>query len=113
VEATSDQGVGSDGENPSDGYGENASDSDRHVKIGVEAALVGMSYDFGQSTLTKAHVMSLKSFACYFLKGFARSPSAESVLDPWENEAVVFEDFFIAGLRIPPHPILLDILHKF
>jgi hypothetical protein len=37
----------------------------------------------------------------------------ESVLDPKENEAVVFEDFFAAGLRIPPHSVLLDILHKF
>jgi hypothetical protein len=26
---------------------------------------------------------------------------------------VVFKDFFVSGLRIPPHPILLDILHKF
>jgi hypothetical protein len=25
----------------------------------------------------------------------------------------VFEDFFIAGLRIPPHLVLLEILHKF
>jgi hypothetical protein len=25
----------------------------------------------------------------------------------------VFKDFFTAGLRIPPHPVLLDILHKF
>jgi hypothetical protein len=25
----------------------------------------------------------------------------------------VFKDFFVAGLRIPPHPVLLDILQKF
>jgi hypothetical protein len=25
----------------------------------------------------------------------------------------VFKDYFIAGLRIPPHPVLLDILRKF
>jgi hypothetical protein len=40
-------------------------------------------------------------------------PSAESVLDPLENEAVVFKDFFGAGLRMPPHLVLLDILRKF
>jgi hypothetical protein len=26
---------------------------------------------------------------------------------------VVFEDFFTDGLRMPLHPVLLDILHKF
>jgi hypothetical protein len=26
---------------------------------------------------------------------------------------VVFKDFFTAGLRIPPHTVLVDILHKF
>jgi hypothetical protein len=102
-------------ENPSDGFGdnENAFDSGRHVKIGVEATLAGVSYDIGQSIVLKAHVTSLESFPCYFLKGFAQLPSAEFVPYPWENEVVVFEDFFAAGLRIPPYPILLDILCKF
>jgi hypothetical protein len=35
-----------------------------------------------------------------------------SVPDPQVNEAVVFEDFFTAGLHIPPHPVLMDILCK-
>jgi hypothetical protein len=51
--------------------------------------------------------------AHYFLKGFDRALGAESVPDPREIEAVVFKDFFAVGLSIPPHPILLDILHKF
>jgi hypothetical protein len=83
------------------------------VKLMAEAALAGVSYDFRQLTMTKVHVMALESFARYFLKGFARSLAAESVPDPRENEAVVFKDFFAAGLCIPPHPILLDILRKF
>jgi hypothetical protein len=37
----------------------------------------------------------------------------ESVLAPRENEVVVFEDFFVASLRIPQHPVLLVILRKF
>jgi hypothetical protein len=83
------------------------------VKIGVEAALVSVSYYFGQSTMMKARVTSLESFTRYFLKGFTRPPSTESILDPQENEAVVFKDFFAAGLCIPRHPIILDILCKF
>jgi hypothetical protein len=35
------------------------------------------------------------------------------VPEPWENEAVVFEDLFVVGLRMPPHPVLIDILCKF
>jgi hypothetical protein len=41
------------------------------VKIGVEAALAGMSYDFGQSKVTRAYITPLKNFARYFLKLFA------------------------------------------
>jgi hypothetical protein len=71
-----------------------------------------VSYDFGQSIVTIAHITSLENSACYFLKGFAWPLGMESVLDPKENEAIVFKDFFVAGLCIPPHPVLLDILQK-
>jgi hypothetical protein len=109
MEVISGKGAGSDGSDSS----ENISDSGRHVKIGAEAALAGVSYDLGQLTVMRACVTALESFAWYFQKGFARPPSTESVPDPQENEAVAFEDFFAAGLCIHPHPILLDILHKF
>jgi hypothetical protein len=83
------------------------------VKIGDEAALAGISYDFGKSGVTKARIASFESVTRYFLKGYDWALGVESVLDPHENEAVVFKDFFAAGLRMPPHPILLDVLHKF
>jgi hypothetical protein len=83
------------------------------VKIGVEAALAGISYDFGKSGVTKARNASLESLARYFPKGYGRTPGVESVPDLHENETVVFKDFFAVGLCMPPHPILLDILHKF
>jgi hypothetical protein len=35
------------------------------------------------------------------------------VPDPRPDEAILFEDFFAAGLRMPPHLILLDILRNF
>jgi hypothetical protein len=83
------------------------------VKIGPEAALTGISYDFGMLGVTKAHIASLENVTHYFLKGYGRAPGAMSVPDPYENEAMVFEDFFAAGLRMHPHPVLLDILRKF
>jgi hypothetical protein len=50
TEATSEHDVGSGEENPSEdtGNSRNASDNCCRVKIGVEAALAGMSCDFGQ-----------------------------------------------------------------
>jgi hypothetical protein len=55
----------------------------------------------------------LESVAHYFPKGYDRPPGVESVPDPRETGAVVFEDFFVAGLHMPPHPIIVDILRKF
>jgi hypothetical protein len=57
--------------------------------------------------------MSLENSSRYFPKGFARPPGVESVPNPGENEAVVFKDFFVAGLCIPRHLVLLEILCKF
>jgi hypothetical protein len=107
--------VGSEDDNASDNTGDrgNASDNGGHVKIGAEAALADVSYDFGRSKVMRGRILYLKNSSCLFLKGFAWPPGIESVPDPKENEVVVFEDFFVAGFRIPPHPVLLDILHKF
>jgi tRNA A37 threonylcarbamoyladenosine synthetase subunit TsaC/SUA5/YrdC len=54
-----------------------------------------------------------ENYARYFPKGYSGAPGAESVLEPHVNEAIVFEDFFTVGLRMPPHPVLSDILRKF
>jgi hypothetical protein len=37
----------------------------------------------------------------------------ESVLQPQPDKAVIFEEFFAAGLRLPPHLVLAEILQKF
>jgi hypothetical protein len=115
MEATSEQDAMPDEENLSGNTSDsrNASDDGSHVKIGAEAALAEVSYDFGQSIVTRACIRSLENYARYFLKGFARLLGMESVPDPKENEAIVFKDFFIAGLHIPLHPVLLDILQNF
>jgi hypothetical protein len=115
MEATFEQDAASDEENPSEDTSDsgNASDDDSCVKIRAEAALADVSYDFRQSKIKRAHITSLENSARYFPKGFARPPGVESVPDPKENEAIVFKDFFVADLRIPLHPVLLDILQKF
>jgi hypothetical protein len=61
----------------------------------------------------KACPASLENNTHYFLKGYGHPPGAEFVPGPRANKAVVFGDFFIAWLRMPLHPFLVDILHKF
>jgi hypothetical protein len=115
TEAISEQDVETDRESQSSDFGdsETASDNSVRLKVAATAALAGISYDFGPSTIMKARLGSLENNTHYFPKGYERPPGAESVLVPRANEVVVFEDFFTAGLHMLPHLVLVDILHKF
>jgi hypothetical protein len=115
TKVTSEPDAGSAKSKVSDDYGDsgNTSDNGSRAKIGGEDALAGISFDFGLLKVTKGHISDLESSSHYFPKGFARPPSKDSVPVPKQDEVVVFEDFFAVGLRIPPHLVLLDILHKF
>jgi hypothetical protein len=69
-------------------------------------------YYFGASTITlgKTNEMVKKG---YFADGEARVPRVEAIPEPDNDEAIVYEDFFVPGLRMPPHPTLVDILLHF
>jgi hypothetical protein len=49
----------------------------------------------------------------YFVEGSAGEPGEETVPEATDDEAIVFEEFFITGLRMPPHPALKEILLKY
>jgi hypothetical protein len=49
----------------------------------------------------------------YFAKGMGHEPREETVPELNPDEAVIFEEFFTAGLRMPPHPVLSDIMLNF
>jgi hypothetical protein len=49
----------------------------------------------------------------YFAEGETRAPGAETVPEPNSDEAVMYEEFFVAGLCMPLHRALADILLKF
>jgi hypothetical protein len=83
------------------------------LKVPAAAALAGISYDFGPSNITKAHLASLEINTHYFLKGYGCLPGVGSIPSPRANEAVVFEDLFTTRLHMPLHPVLADILCKF
>jgi hypothetical protein len=69
TEATSEQDAGSDESNASDDTGDsgNALDNGGHVKIGVEAALAGMSFHFGWSKVMRGHILDLESSSRFSL----------------------------------------------
>jgi hypothetical protein len=114
TEAASSRGAESDCKSQSgdSGDSETASNNSGCLKVAAAAALVGITYDFGPSSVTKGHVGSMESYARYFPKGYGGAPGAESVAEPQANKVVVFKDFFTAGLHMPPHPVLVDILRK-
>jgi hypothetical protein len=70
------------------------------------------TYYFGSSTITvgKIKEMAEKGF---FPEDGARALGVETVPELENDEPLVDKDFFIAGLRMPPHPALADILLHF
>jgi hypothetical protein len=48
----------------------------------------------------------------YFGDGVGRVPGVEEILEP-EGELVVFEAFFVAGLHLPAHRFVAEVLRRF
>jgi hypothetical protein len=67
---------------------------------------------FGSLTITVGRIKEMEERG-YFPKGEGCTPGAKTVLEPNGDEAIVYENFFIAGLRIPLHLALADILPHF
>jgi PKD repeat protein len=70
------------------------------------------TYYFGSSIVTANKIKEMMEKG-YFVEGEAWAPGAETVWESNNDEVVVYEEFFVAGLRMPPHPTLADILIKF
>jgi hypothetical protein len=70
------------------------------------------SDDFGASSVTVGHIRQLESLR-YFAKGSAREPGEDIAPVPNDDKVVVFEEFFVMGLRMPPYPVLTEILLKY
>jgi hypothetical protein len=71
-----------------------------------------LTYCFSTSTITLGRIREMVEKG-YFGEGEARSTGEETTLEPQEDEAVVYEDIFVAGIRMLLHPTLADILLKF
>jgi hypothetical protein len=77
----------------------------------AEELRTGDSVDFAVSRMTSARVQDMQQLG-YFGGGVARAPGTEEVPEP-EGELVVFEAFFAAGLRLPAHRFVGEVLRRF
>jgi hypothetical protein len=78
----------------------------------VDPHELARSYEFGFSSVTVGRIRQMESLG-YFAEGSVCELREEIVPEPNSDEAVVFEEFFTAGLRMPPHHVLTEILLKF
>jgi hypothetical protein len=71
----------------------------------------GHTMEFGVSRIPSVRVQDMQQLG-YFGNGVGRVPGAEEIPKP-EGEIVVFEEFFIAGLRLPAYRFVAEVLQKY
>jgi hypothetical protein len=71
----------------------------------------GHTFKFGTSRIYLGRVLEMQRLG-YFGNGVGRASRAKDVPEP-EGELVVFEAFFVAGLRLPAHRFVVEVLRKF
>jgi hypothetical protein len=88
-----------------------ASSEETLSSLMAEKLRAGDSVDFGVSRMSSVRVQDMQRLG-YFGDGVARVPGTEEVPEP-EDELVVFEVFFAAGLRLPAHRFVGEVLRRF
>jgi hypothetical protein len=79
--------------------------------VAAEELRADDTVEFGVSRMSSVRVQDMQQLG-YFGGGVARVPGAEEVPEP-EGELVVFEAFFAAGLRLPTHRFVGEVLRRF
>jgi hypothetical protein len=87
------------------------SSEDTLSNVAAEELRPGDTVDFGVSRISLVRVQDMQQLG-YFGSGVGRVPGAEEVPEP-EGELVVFEAFFTAGLRLPAHRFVAEVLQRF
>jgi hypothetical protein len=67
--------------------------------------------EFETSRIFLGHVLEMQRLS-YFGNGVGRAPGGEEVPEP-EGELIVFEAFFTAGLCLPTHRFVVEVLRMF
>ena len=76
------------------------------------ASDVAMSFEFGPTRVTLEELDEFMKLS-WFSWDLARLPEGEVVPDPRDDEVVVYQEFFMAGLRFLPHPLVVGVLKRF
>jgi hypothetical protein len=71
----------------------------------------GHIVEFGISRISSVRVQDMQQLG-YFGNGVGRVPRAEEIPE-LEGEIVVFEVFFITGLRLPAHHFVVEVLQRY
>jgi hypothetical protein len=71
----------------------------------------GHTVEFGVSRISSVRVQDMQQLG-YFGNGVGRVLGVEEIPEP-EGEIVVFEAFFIAGLRLPAHRFVAEVLQRY
>jgi hypothetical protein len=79
--------------------------------VAVEELHPGDTVEFGVSQMSLVRVQDMQQLG-YFGGGVARVPGVEEV-PKLEGKLVVFEAFFAAGLRLPAHRFVGEVLRRF
>jgi hypothetical protein len=88
-----------------------ASSEETLSTVAAKELRAGDTVDFGVSRMSSVCVQDMQRLG-YFGGGVARVPGTEEVPEP-EGELVVFEAFFAAGLRLPAHRFVGEVLRRF
>jgi hypothetical protein len=88
-----------------------ASSEETLSNVAAEELRAGDTVEFGVSRMSSVRVQDMQQLG-YFDGGVARVPRTEEVPEP-EGELVVFEAFFAAGLRLPAHRFVGEVLRRF
>jgi hypothetical protein len=71
----------------------------------------GHTVELGTSKISSVCMVEMRRLG-YFGDGIGWVPGAEKIPEP-EGELVVFEAFFVAGLRLPAHRFVVEVLRWF
>jgi hypothetical protein len=88
-----------------------ASSEDTLSYMAAEELHPGDTVEFGMSRISSVRVQDMQQLG-YFGSGVGRVPGAEEVPE-LEGELVIFEAFFTAGLRLPAHRFVVEVLRRF
>jgi hypothetical protein len=88
-----------------------ASSEDTLSNVAAEELHPGDTVEFGVSQISLVRVQDMQQLG-YFGSRVGRVPGVEEVPEP-EGELVVFEAFFTAGLCLPAHRFVAEVLRRF